>query len=199
MINFYPSLNSKLLMPEYGRNIQRMIDYALTIADRDERNRCADTIVRTMMQLHPELDSAEKRHTFYDHLALMSGFRLDIDYPYGQPKPEELQLLPAPLRYSNPAFPFRHYGRIIQSMISEAKREENIERRQALTVMIGNRLKLSYLVWNKDEVADEQIISDISRLSGNLLDCNFPVFKLLPKEALMPKDMPTSSKKKKKK
>lgn len=188
-----------MLMPEYGRNIQRMIDYALTLADREERNRCASAIVHAMMQLHPELDSEEKRHTFYDHLALMSGFRLDIDYPFGEPQPEELQLLPKPLSYSNPAFPFRHYGRVIQDMIREAKHEEDRERREALIVMIANRLKLSYLVWNKDEVADEQIMNDVERLSGGLLRCDFPSFALQPKEALLPKDAPAPSKKKKKK
>lgn len=194
----YPSQQTKLIMPEYGRNVQRMIDHALTIQDREERNCCAEAIVRTMMQLHPELNNDEKRHTFYDHLALMSGFRLDIDYPYGEPLPEELDMIPKPLLYSNPAFPYRHYGKVIQAMINEAKREEDLERREALIIRIANRLKYTYLVWNKDEVADEQIMMDVERLSGGLLHCNFPAFALLDAEQLLPKEAVQSKKKKKK-
>lgn len=184
-------------MPEYGRNIQRMVEHALTLTDREERNLCAAAIIKAMMQLNPELDSSEKRHTFYDHLAMISDFQLDIDYPYGEPQPEELKLLPEHLQYSNSAFPFRHYGKIVQAMIAEAVKEEDEEKRMMLTVYIANRLKYTYLVWNKNQVEDEVIMSDVERLSKGQLTCNFDGFYLLPASELVPKDAPQKKKKKK--
>lgn len=193
----YPTLQGKLIMPEYGRNIQRMVEHALTLTDREERNLCAAAIIKAMMQLNPELDSSEKRHTFYDHLAMISDFQLDIDYPYGEPQPEELKLLPEHLQYSNSAFPFRHYGKIIQAMIAEAVKEEDEEKRLMLTIYIANRLKYTYLVWNKNQVEDEVIMSDVERLSKGQLTCDFEGFYLLPANELVPKDAPQKKKKKK--
>lgn len=193
----YPTLQGKLIMPEYGRNIQRMVEHALTLTNREERNLCAAAIIKAMMQLNPELDSSEKRHTFYDHLAMISDFQLDIDYPYGEPQPEELKLLPEHLQYSNSAFPFRHYGKIIQAMIAEAVKEEDEEKRLMLTIYIANRLKYTYLVWNKNQVEDEVIMSDVERLSKGRLTCDFEGFYLLPANELVPKDAPQKKKKKK--
>ena len=195
----YTSLNEKLIMPEYGRNIQHMVAHALTLPTREERNRCAEVIVRAMIQLHPELNSDAKRHTFYDHLAIMSDFKLDIDYPYGQPVREEMSRKPDLLQYSQPQFPQRHYGKLIQDMIRAAAQEEDIEKRQDLIIRIGNRMKYTYLVWNRNQVDDEQIKYDIERLSGGLLDCSFPGFQLLPAQRLMPSEHTTSQQKKKKK
>ena len=195
----YTSLNEKLIMPEYGRNIQHMVAHALTLPTREERNRCAEVIVRAMIQLHPELNSDEKRHTFYDHLAIMSDFKLDIDYPYGQPVREEMSRKPDLLQYSQPQFPQRHYGKLIQDMIRAAAQEEDIEKRQDLIIRIGNRMKYTYLGWNRNQVDDEQIKYDIERLSGGLLDCSFPGFQLLPVQRLMPSEQTTCQQKKKKK
>ena len=195
----YTSLNEKLIMPAYGRNIQHMVAHALTLPTREERNRCAEVIVRAMIQLHPELNSDEKRHTFYDHLAIMSDFKLDIDYPYGQPVREEMSRKPDLLQYSQPQFPQRHYGKLIQDMIRAAAQEEDIEKRQDLIIRIGNRMKYTYLGWNRNQVDDEQIKYDIERLSGGLLDCSFPGFQLLPVQRLMPSEHTTSQQKKKKK
>lgn len=195
----YPSLENKLIMPEYGRNIQHMVDYALTIEDRDERNRCAEAIIAAMMQLHPEFNSDEKRHAFYDHLAVMSDFKLDIDYPYAPPQPEEMGQRPNALPYSNPCFPQRHYGKLIQNMIHQASREEDIDKRQALIVMLANHLKYTYLLWNREQVNDEQIIADIERMSEGLLRCDFPSFELLPVDQLITQEEVAAKKSKKKK
>jgi len=192
----YPTLQGPLILPDYGRNVQRMVEYAMTLTDRDERNRCADAIVRTMAQLNPDPQNSNQYVTLYDHLALMSGFQLDIDYPYGTPQPEELNLQPELLQYSNPAFPFRHYGRIIQDMIYQAIEEEDIMLRQELVIRIANRLKYAYLMWNKDQVDDEQIIADVDRLSQGQLSCDFPDFYLLEKKQM---DLTQEGGKKKKK
>ncbi len=118
-----------LIMPEYGRNIQRMVEYALTIEDRQERTQCVNAIMHTMENLFPYLKNEESRHKMYDHLALMSNFQLDIDYPYSQPTPEELKYHPQTLDY-NTTVPlrYRHYGRILDNMIDEAVQEQDVER-----------------------------------------------------------------------
>ena len=195
----YPTLQGKLLMPEYGRNVQHMVEYAMEISDRDERNKCASAIVQTMAQLHPELNQQDKQFTFYDHLAILSDFRLDIDYPSGLPDRDEMRLMPAHLGYSNPTFPFRHYGRIIQAMVNEACRETDEAKRHYLTIAIGNRLKYTYLLWNKDQVENGQVIEDIRRMSQGQLSCDFPGFELLHAWQLREKEPNQSGKKKKKK
>lgn len=191
--------NERLIMPEYGRNVQRMVEHCMQLPDRMDRNRCAAAIIRTMALLHPELDNPEKQHTFYDHLAMMSDFQLDIDFPYGIPESEDLKLVPCHLQYSNPSFPFRHYGKVIQAMVNQACCEEDIQKRHALTNIIANRLKYTYLLWNKDQVDAEQIKHDIELMSRGLLTCDFPEFQLLHSWQLISKNDKTSAKKKKKK
>lgn len=195
----YPTLQGKLLMPEYGRNVQHMVEHALTIADRDERSRCVEAILKTMTNLHPELKNEQQQHVYYDHLALMSNFQLDIDYPYGMPQPEELKLLPEHLQYSNPAFPFRHYGRVIQAIIREACKETDEDRKHDLINKIANRLKYTYLLWNKDQVDEGQIVNDIERMSKGLLSCNFEGFQLLHSWQLVGKESEKTNTGKKKK
>lgn len=195
----YPTLQGKLLMPAYGRNVQRMVEHALTLEDREERNRCAKAIIRTMANLHPELNNANQQHTYYDHLALMSNFQLNIDYPYGEPQHEELTLTPAQLPYSKPTFPFRHYGKIIQAMVDEAVKEEDLERRHQLINLIANRLKYTYLIWNKDAVEATQIVHDIEQLSQGQLSCDFEEFRLLHGWQLVGKDDKNQQQSKKRK
>lgn len=169
----------RLIMPTYGRHVQRMIEHAVTLPTREERNRCAKTIVRTMMSLHPELNTKDQQHVFYDHMARMSNFRLDIDYPYGRPKPEEIIILPSHIEYSRPHRTFRHYGKIVQTMVQQACEEKNEARRRFLINALANRLKFCYVRWNKDSVDAEQIKADIAEMSNGQLSCDFEGFRLL--------------------
>ena len=184
----YPTLQGKLLMRDYGRNVQHMVEYALTIRDRAERERCVAGIIRTMQSLFPYLRQEESRHVVYDHLAIMSGFQLDIDWPYGMPHPEELHLRPERLPYNTTPVKMRHYGRIIQNMVDEAVAETDIERKQYLICRLANKLKQQYLAWNKDQVESERIIYDIELLSGGQLNCDFEGFELKHAWQLVPKD-----------
>ena len=176
-----------LLMPEYGRNVQRMVEYALTLTDKAERTRCVQAIMHTMENLFPYLKNEESRHKMYDHLAMMSGFRLDIDFPYNRPTPDELRYRPERLSY-NTAQPvrYRHYGRIIQNMVREAMDETDEERRKQLVLRIANRMKQNYLVWNKDHVDEVRIKEDIQTLSDGRLSCDFPEFQLASAKLLNP-------------
>ena len=197
----YPSLQGKLLMRDYGRNVQHMVEYALTIEDKAEREQCVESIIRTMQSLFPYLRQEESKHVVYDHLAIMSGFRLDIDWPYGMPHPEELHLNPERLPYSSSPIRMRHYGRIIQNMVQACLDETDVERQNYLINRLANKLKQQYLLWNKDQVEPERIIEDISLLSDGKLRCDFEDFQLMHAWQLVPKkaQQQHDNKKKKKK
>lgn len=186
-------------MPTYGRHVQRMVEHAITLPTREERNRCAESILRTMANLHPELNNSERQHTFYDHIAIMSDFKLDIDYPYGMPKPEETTILPSHIEYEKPHNTFRHYGKIVQNMVEEACKEQDEERRHFLINALANRLKFCYVRWNKDSVDKEQIIEDIHRMSHGQLSCDFEGFHLLHAWQMQPAKSEKDNGKKKKK
>ena len=198
----YPTLEGKLLMRDYGRNVQHMIEYALTIQDREERERCVADIILTMQSLFPYLRQEESKHVVYDHLAIMSDFKLDINWPFGMPHPEELHLQPERIPYSQSPIRMRHYGRILQNMIQEAIAESDIERRNYLINRIANKLKQQYLLWNKDQVEPERIIEDIRILSNGKLSCDFEGFELIHawqiKQVIKNSVSPVEKKKKKK-
>ena len=198
--------NDVLIMPEYGRNVQRMVEYALTIENKDERTRCVKAIMHTMENLFPYLKNEESRHKMYDHLALMSGFRLDIDFPYNRPTPEELRYTPEHLPY-NTTIPlkYRHYGRVLVTMISEAVAEQDEEKKQKMILRIASRMRQNFLLWNKDNIDEQHLREDISVLSGGRLNCDFPEFTELMQRQVQqktnqqPKQTSQQNQKKKKK
>lgn len=162
----YNSHLKPLVLPEYGRNIQRMVDHCLTIQDRDERTRCAATIVKAMSTLFPAAkndDSANRQ--FWDHLAIMSNFTLDIDWPVEVIKPEDVQLTPTPLPYDIGGVKRRQYGANIERMISFAANMEESADRDALVTMIANQMKKNLLAINKDDDPDDRIYHDIYEMS----------------------------------
>ena len=117
----YNTQQRKLPLPEYGRSVQNMVDHALTIEDREERQRCANTIVNIMGGMFPHLrDVDDFNHKLWDHLAIMADFKLDIDYPVEVVKKESLEIKPDRIPYSQNGIQYRHYGRFIQDMIQVA-------------------------------------------------------------------------------
>lgn len=117
----YNTEEKKLAMPEYGRNIQNMVDYCVAIEDREERKRCANTIINIMGNMFPHLrDVNDFKHILWDHLAIMSDFKLDIDYPYEIVKKENLYARPPRIPYNNNRIRYRHYGRTLELMIRKA-------------------------------------------------------------------------------
>ena len=120
-------------LPEYGRSVQNMVDHALTIEDKEERQRCANTIVNIMGGMFPHLrDVPDFKHKLWDHLAIMSDFKLDIDYPFEIVKREELEMKPGKIAYPDKAIRYRHYGRFLESMIKKLSEMEEGEEKQAL-------------------------------------------------------------------
>lgn len=156
----------KLALPEYGRNIQNMVDYCMTIADREERQHCASTIINIMGNLFPHLrDVSDFKHILWDHLAIMSDFKLDIDYPYEVIKKENLYSKPPRIPYNNSRIRYRHYGKTLELMIRKANEFENGEERNQLINLLANQMKKSYLTWNKESVDDKKIFKDLDELS----------------------------------
>jgi hypothetical protein len=159
-----------MALPEYGRNVQKMVDHIKTIQDRDERNRAAKTIISIMGNLNPHLrDVGDFKHKLWDHLALIANFELDIDSPYPIPEPEKFIEKPKTVPYQQGNIRFLHYGRIIELMIDAASEMEDGEEKEYLTNLIVNQMKKAYITWNRSQVADEVIIENLRYLSGGRL------------------------------
>jgi hypothetical protein len=163
----YNTQRKNLVLPEYGRNIQKMVDYLLTIEDREERNRATRAVIAIMGNLNPHLrDISDFKHKLWDHLQLMSDFKLDIDSPYEKPTPEVLFEKPKPIPYSNYNIRYKHYGKITELMIKEAVKFPEGKEREALIRLIANHMKKCYLTWNREVVTDDIIFEDLKNLSS---------------------------------
>jgi len=159
-----------MALPEYGRNVQKMVDHIKTIEDRAERNRAAKTIISIMGNLNPHLrDVGDFKHKLWDHLALIASFELDIDSPYPIPEPAKFVEKPKQVPYKQGDIRFLHYGRIIELMIDAASEMQEGSEKEYLTTLIVNQMKKSYITWNRGQVADEVIIENMKLLSRGKL------------------------------
>ena len=167
----YNSSRDKLILPEYGRNIQKMVNHIKTIEDRDERNKAAKTVIGVMGNLNPNLrDVNDFKHKLWDHLAIISDFDLDIDSPYELPERESLQSKPDKVPYSQHSIGKKHYGRSIVLMIEKAVAFEAGEEKDDLVKMIAYHMKKSYLTWNREAVTDEEIFANMKTRSAGKLE-----------------------------
>ena len=169
-----------MALPEYGRSIQNMVDYAITIQDRAERQRCANTIINVMGNMFPHLrDVPEFKHKLWDHLAIMSDFKLDIDYPYEIIRKDNLVTKPEPVPYPNTNIRYRHYGRTMEVLIKKACELPEGDEKRNLVALICNHLKKDYMTWNKDTVDDRKIADDLAELSDGKLQMTDDILKLM--------------------
>lgn len=160
----------KLEIPEYGRNIQIMIDHCITIEDREERNKCARAIIQIMGQLNPHLrDIADFTHKLWDHLFVISKFQLDVDSPYPRPNAETFTTKPKNVPYPATKIRYKHYGKTIERIIDAAKTYEEGPEKKELSRLIANHLKKSYVNWNKDSVTDDVIFKQFKEMTNNEL------------------------------
>jgi hypothetical protein len=195
----YNSSRKKLILPEYGRNIQKMVNHLKTIEDRDERNKAARTVIAVMGNLNPHLrDVNDFKHKLWDHLAIIADFDLDIDSPYEWPERTALERKPEKVPYSQHRIPKKHYGRSIVLMIEKAVALEPGEEKEDLVKMIAYHMKKSYLTWNREAVSDSEIFTDMKTLSGGVLEVN-PDLKLPETKDILAKNRPSIPKKKGKK
>jgi len=166
----YNTSRSKMNISEYGRNIQKMIEHIMSVEDREKRNQLAKATINVMGQLNPHLrDVNDFKHKLWDHLFIMSDFKLDVDSPYPVPSRETLTRKPEPLAYATNNVTFKHYGRHIERIIEKACELEDGHMKDTLVKLIANHLKKSYLTWNRDAVTDEEIAEHLHILSNGKL------------------------------
>jgi len=167
----YNSSRNKLVISEYGRHIQKLVEHAMTIKDRKERQKFATGIINIMGELNPHLrDVVDFKHKLWDHLFVISNFQLDVDSPYEKPVIENFYEKPQALNYPNNDIKYNHYGKVIELMIKEAIELKDQELKKLLIIAIANQMKKSFINWNSETVEDKVIINDLSRLSKNKLE-----------------------------
>ncbi|MCF6213122.1 MAG: DUF4290 domain-containing protein [Flavobacteriaceae bacterium] len=167
----YNSERTHLIIPEYGRHIQKLINHCISLEDRGERNKMAKAIIEVMGNLQPHLrDIPDFTHKLWDQLFIMSDFKLDVDSPYPQPSREHFEEKPDALAYPKSASKYRFYGNNIQIMIDTVLTWEEGNLREALVYTIANHMKKCYLNWNKDTVDDAVIFKHLKELSSGKID-----------------------------
>ncbi len=159
-----------LIIPEYGRNIQKMVDFAMSVKDRDERNKVAMTIIDVMGQLNPHLrDIVDFKHKLWDHLFIISGFKLDVDSPYPLPTAATFKTKPDRIKIPSQKIKYKHYGKIAEDVIKKAAEYPEGDEKDNLTELIANMMKRNYLHWNRDTVNDAVILNQMEELSNGKL------------------------------
>ena len=167
----YNTEREHLIIPEYGRHLQKMINYAKTRETKEERNKVAKAIISVMGNLQPHLrDVPDFQHKLWDQLFIMSNFELDADSPYEKPSEEELKSRPEPLKYPQNHPKYRFYGNNIKTMIDVAVSWEESELKEALKYTIANHMKKCFLNWNKDTVEDDVIFAHLFELSDGKIN-----------------------------
>ena len=169
----YNTTRNHLIMREYGRHIQGMVDYILTIENREVRQKNANAVIELMGFLNPHLKNVEDfRHKLWDHLFLISNFELDVDSPYPIPTRETLKAKPERLRYPKKYPRFNHLGKNIELIIDKALHEENPEKKQGFANAIAYYMKLTYSNWHKELVHDDNIQTELSAITEGQLEFN---------------------------
>ncbi len=167
----YNTVREELIIPEYGRHIQKMINYASSRESKEERNKLANSIISVMGNLQPHLrDVPDFQHKLWDQLFIMSDFKLDADSPFEKPSKEVLNAKPEPLSYPQSFPKYRFYGNNIKIMIDEAVKWDAGEMKEALVLTIANHMKKCFLNWNKDSVKDQVIFDHLYELSETNID-----------------------------
>ena len=175
-----------MIIPEYGRHIQKMINYASSRKTKDDRNKLAKAIISIMGNLQPHLrDVPDFQHKLWDQLFIMSDFKLDADSPFEKPSREVLEAKPDPLSYPQSFPKYRFYGNNIKIMIDEAVKWDKGEMKEALIYTIANHMKKCFLNWNKDNVEDAVIFDHLFELSEGKIDIRKSEEKLLDSSVLM--------------
>lgn len=175
----YNTQREKLILPEYGREIQKMVDYCMTLPDRKERLRCANTIVDTMERMNPQVRQNDSyRQRLWDQLALISDFKLDIDWPVDVSEARVIHDKPKPMEYPMSKIPVRHYGKMVFELLDKLKDMEHGPERDELIELTANQMKRDLVQWGHGLSDDEKVADDMARFTdGNVqLDLNLFTF-----------------------
>ena len=174
----YNTQRERIKLNEYGREIQQMVDYCVSIPDREERQVCAEAIIDTMRKMNPSDQNINDRiQTLWDHLALMSDFKLDIDYPVEITTAEQMASMPEPVAYPNTRIPVRHYGRALFELFETLKTMEPGEERDTLVRMTANQMKRCLLLWGHGNGDDEKVADDLARFTDGVIQLDLDSFR----------------------
>ncbi len=191
----YNTHREQLLMPEYGREIQKMVDYAVSLTDKSERQNCAQEIIRMMETKVPELhDNADFEQTLWDHLYLMSHKQLDIDWPFDVTAAEKLQEKPKAIPLPQEGMRLRHYGKLLEQLFEKLKTMPDGEERDALAYYTANQMKRNLMTWGHGSMSDEKVADDLARFTDGVIQLDLSTIKLDKATAV---EEPKAKKKKK--
>ena len=192
----YNTQREKLLMPEYGREIQKMVDYAVGLSTKEERLKCAKSIVKMMLTKVPQIrENTDYQQTLWDHLYLMSDKRLDIDWPFDVSNAEKIHSKPAPIPLPQNRIRLRHYGRLVEELLEKLKTMPDSPERDELVCQTANQMKRDLLTWGHGSADDEKVANDLAALTDGIIQLDLGSFKFERMTAIVLED----SKKKRKK
>lgn len=182
----YNTQREKLLLPEYGREIQNMVSHCVELPTKEERQQCAETIVSIMDRMNPQgRESADHEQKLWDHLAIMADFKLDIDYPYDVSQALKIATKPEPMGYPMSKIPVRHYGKMMFELFEQLKTMEEGEEKEELVRLVANQMKRCLIQWGHGSSDDEKVASDLARFTDGTVQLDLDVFKfdkINPKE-----------------
>lgn len=191
----YNTQRERLVLPEYGREIQLMVDYAIGLPTKAERQRCAETIITTMMRMSPYAkDSADFKQKLWDHLAIMSNFKLDIDYPFDVSQAHQMQAKPAPMKYPMSRIRVRHYGKLVMEACDKLKTMEPGRERNELVRLVANQMKRDLTQWSHGSNDNEKVASDLAQFTDGAIQLDLSTFVF--NKVVRENDKPTPKKKK---
>lgn len=174
----YNTQRKQLILPEYGREVQNMVDYAMTLKTKEERQRCANTIINIMERMFPQTkENIDYKQKLWDHLAIMSDFKLDIDYPVDINEAKSITKKPQPMGYPKQKNPVKHYGGMVFEMFEKLKSMEPGRERDELTRLTANQMKRNLIQWSHGSSDDEKIASDLARFTGGNIQLDLDKFK----------------------
>lgn len=181
----YNTNRNDMVIPEYGRHIQKMIHYAMSLEDKQKRQKAVDSIIKVMGNMSPHLrDVKDFQHKLWDQLFIISNFELEIDSPFPKINKAIFEKKPEPLNYPNKVMKYRYYGENLINMLGYVSKIEDKEKKIALSIKIANQMKKMYLLWNKDIVENSIIFDHIKKLTNNEIQLDASI-ELLESEVLL--------------
>lgn len=174
----YNTQREKLVLPEYGREVQSMVDYAVALPTKAERQSCANAIIAIMRRMFSQSADAEGfERKLWDHLAMMSNFKLDIDFPFDVTEAQTILSKPEPMTYPMNNIPVRHYGKMMFELFDKLKTMPEGPDRDALVRMVANQMKRDLMVWGHGSSDDEKVASDLAYFTDGKVQLDLDKFK----------------------
>ncbi len=174
----YNTQRTHLILPEYGREVQKMVDYAITLKTKAERQQCAETIIGIMERMFPQnKENVDYKQKLWDHLAIISGFKLDIDYPVDISEAKSISEKPNPLDYPMQKNPIKHYGSLVFELFDQLKQMEPGLKRDELARLTANQMKRNLMQWSHGSSEDEKVAADLAKFTDGKIQLDTNTFK----------------------